>query len=150
MNKTSKKRSAGFSVLELLVAVTVIGISLLGLAQLMAVAMQQNSFARYNTAGMEVARGKLEELKADYNRYLETGVPATSLSDGEHGPETVALPSQTESYATRSLTVKWWVQSASATRKNVRITVWPTGERTDEDFLSKQAKAITVNTAFTP
>lgn len=146
-----KRTNAGFSLVEMLVAVTVMGISLLGLAQLLGVAIQQNSSARYNTAAVEVARGKLEQLKAEYNRQLETGVSMADLTDGEHGPVEVALPSHSSQYSDRSVVMKWWVSSPSATRKNIGITVWPSGVSTDDaNYVKLRAKAITVNTVLTP
>ncbi len=146
-----KQKSAGFSLLEMLVAVTVMGISLLGLAQLLGVAMQQNSSARYTTAAVEVARGKLEQMKAQYNRYIESGTATADLADGEHGPVSVALPSHSDEYAARNVLMKWWVESPSGTRKNIRITVWPGGVPTsDEHYTTLRAKAITVSTVLTP
>lgn len=146
----TNKPAAGFSVLEMVVAIAVIGVSLLGLAQLLSVAIQQNDFARYSTIGIEVARGKLEELKAAYNRQIETGALQDSLSDGEHGPENIVLPSYSSAYGFRTLAVKWWVDSPSAARKNIRISVWPAGVATDESFNTQRSKAITINTALTP
>ncbi len=146
-----KPKNAGFSLLEMLVAVTVMGISLLGLAQLLGVAMQQNSSARYTTAAVEVARGKLEQMKAQYNRQLESGAAMADLTDGEHGPVSVALPSHSDEYSVRNVVMKWWVESPSGTRKNIRITVWPAGASTnDPNYATLQAKAITVNTVLTP
>jgi prepilin-type N-terminal cleavage/methylation domain-containing protein len=115
----------GFSLLETLVAVTVLGISLLGLAQLLGIAIQQNDLVRLNTMSIEVARGKLEELKSAYNIQVASGTPASSLTDGAHGPETVYLPPGNQYFGLRTLKLGWKVSSVSTIRKDIEIIVQP-------------------------
>ncbi len=137
----------GFTILELLVAVSVLSISLLGLAQLLGVAMQQNHLSRYNTAALEVARGKIERLKAQYNRQLETDIPATDLTDGTHGPETIILSSESEQYGSRTLVVNWQVTSVG-NRKDLQIMVDPAGLSGGSGGLWH--KTLTIDTSLSP
>lgn len=137
----------GFSLLELMVALSVLAVSLLGLAQLLGVAIQQNQLARYNTAAMEVARGKLERLKAAYSRQLETGIPAEDLTDGSHGPETVVLSSQRESYGSRTLALRWEVSTVAGSRKRLLIEVVPLGAGEGQGLWHKR---VTIETSLSP
>ncbi len=148
VERRSRRSSRGFTVIELLVAVAVLSISLLGLAQLLGVAIQQNQLSRYNTAALEVARGKLERLKAQFNRQLETGVPSSDLVDGSHGPESVVLSSQDEAYGSRMLQVSWRVSSPGGSRKDVQINVNPLGAGNQNQGLWH--KVVTIDTSFTP
>ena len=145
MNRERVQNQRGFSLLELFVTVAILAIGLLGLAQLMGLAVQQNDFARYNTAAIQVARGKLENLKAAYNQQLATGVPSADLTDGQHGPETVTLEADNSVYGQRSLVVGWAVTSPTTTRKDIVISVTPS--TATQSLLSK---IVTVNTTLSP
>ena len=134
--RRDRKRESGFSILETLVAVSVLGISLLGMAQLVGLAVQQNAFARYSTAAISIARSKVEELKADYNQQLFSGTAAGSLTDGTHGPEDKVVQSGSEHSASRSLTVSWTV-ATTGLRKDVVVSVSPTGGPTQINWRSK-------------
>jgi prepilin-type N-terminal cleavage/methylation domain-containing protein len=145
MNKPRVRVEGGFSIVELLVAVAVLAVGLLGLAQLIGVALQQNDFARYNTTAIEVAQGKLEELRALYNWQVASGGSSSDLSDGGHGPVTVVLASDSQSYGSRSMTVSWTVSSPTTVRKDIVIRVIPT--TSSEAHVSKP---VIINTSLTP
>ncbi len=152
MKEENRQTQGGFSLLEMLIAVTVLGISLLGLAQLLGLAIQQNGQARLDTASMEVARGKLEELKTIYNWQMETGLLSSELTAGLHGPEVVELPNVQEHFGIRRLYVQWLVSDQTIFRKNVQIFVRPTPEYlsevdTAQEYLEKTTK---ISTSLTP
>ncbi len=139
----------GFSLLELLVAVAVLAVSLLGLAQLLGVAIQQNEFSIYNTSAIELARGKLEELKAAYNWELATGGTSADLTDGNHGPEQISLESDDTFHGDRILTVTWSVNRVG-NRKDVVISVNPDGMSDPLAQSPKTRKTVVMTTSFSP
>ncbi|MFQ5741317.1 MAG: prepilin-type N-terminal cleavage/methylation domain-containing protein [Acidobacteriota bacterium] len=150
MNKHKVNRDRGFSIVEVMVAMAVLAISILGMAQLTALAVQQNSFARYNTAAVEIARGKLEELESVYSWELTTVTSSPDLTDGEHGPETVVLPSDTQTQGSRDFSVSWTVSSPSTTRKDIVITVRPAGVSDPESQDVLRSKTVTINSSLAP
>ena len=86
----------GFTLMEIMIAMAVMTISLMGLAQLMTAAFQQGAFARYNTMATEVVHQKFEQLRTQYHNELATSTPDSDLTDGSHpsgspGYETVTL-----------------------------------------------------------
>jgi prepilin-type N-terminal cleavage/methylation domain-containing protein len=138
-------RQEGFTVLETLIALTVLAIALLGLAQLVGISINQNAFARHNTVGIQLAQERLEQLRAQYNRELETGVSAATLASGSHGPVTVTLPaSDRTGQQDREFLVSWTVGNAGGTRKSVSVTV------TARNQNALQNKTITLNSLFSP
>jgi len=150
-SQRGEENERGFSLLELLVAVVVLGISLLGLAQLVGIAIQQNSEARVNTIGIEVARGKLEQLRAAYSWQMESGEPASELAAGLHGPEIVELPRVSEQFGVRRVLLQWTVTDQTVFRKDVEILVRPqvSSNQTDETW-SALRKSTRITTSLTP
>ncbi|RPI27031.1 MAG: hypothetical protein EHM61_09875 [Acidobacteria bacterium] len=73
-------REEGFSLIETMLAMLFLAVSLLALAQLVAVAVNQNAMSRSTSVGISAAMGKLEELRRIYNRDLETA--STTLAGG--------------------------------------------------------------------
>ncbi len=64
----TRARQGGFSLVELMIAVAVLAITFLGLAQLMSVGLQQNSRARSSTMLVTVAQQQLEQLRTKYSK----------------------------------------------------------------------------------
>jgi len=64
----SNKAQSGFSLVELLVAVTILAVGLLGLAELQITAMKANSQSDTITVATSVAKGVLEKIKAKNRR----------------------------------------------------------------------------------
>ncbi len=136
-----KDRESGLSILETLIAVSILGVSILGMAQLVGIAVQLSSFARYSTAAISVARSKIEELRADYNEQLLSGTAAASLSDGSHGPENKIVQSDNDQVSNRSLAVSWTV-SSNGPQKDVVVSVIPTGGSTTTTLRSKEVRIV--------
>lgn len=57
------KRSKGFSLIEVLIALVILAIALLGLAGLMVTTTKNNSFGNHMTEAATFAQDKLEELR---------------------------------------------------------------------------------------
>ena len=74
-----------------------------------------------------VAQEKLEQLQAEFNYEWESGTPAATLSDGDHGPETVTLQAPAGSGSgDREFRVSWDVDvSGTGLSKTVTASVAP-------------------------
>ncbi len=142
-------REKGFTLVESMIAVAVLSISLVGLAQLMAVALQQSSFARYNTMAVEVAQMKLEELRTEYNNELKTNIASSNLTAGSHpsgspGYEPVILTAPTYSNIGDSQFQVSWTLAVSGKAKTVTVTVDP---QVQNELTSK---SLSISTVFSP
>ena len=60
----SLKKMNGFTLIEVLVALVILSVSLIGLAGLMVTTTKNNSFGTHMTEATTFAQGKLEELRA--------------------------------------------------------------------------------------
>lgn len=72
----------GFSLIEMLIALVILAISLLGLAGLMAATTKNNSFGGHMTEAATFAQDKLEELKAIPWANIVGGTDTKSGSTG--------------------------------------------------------------------
>jgi len=120
----------GFTLIESMIAVAVLTVSLLGLSQLIAVALQQGAFSRYNNMAVEVTRKKLEELRTQFNNELETETADTDLTAGSHpsgspGYELVTLSAPSYSHLGDSQFQASWTVTISGKQKTVTVTVDP-------------------------
>ena len=115
--------------MESMIAMVVIGVALLSLAQLVGVAIQSDASAEYNTKAMELAQAKIEELKTLYGWQITSAATADALGTGPHGPETVILelPEGT-SQGLRTFLVSWEVVDEPGGQKEVTVTVNPPAE----------------------
>lgn len=143
--RNQRNPEAGFSLIETMVAIIVLSISLIGLAQLVLVAQQQNRFAGYTTAGIGVAQAKLEELKSLYNSDIANGTMSTDMTPGSHGPETrtIAAPSNTNQ-GDQQFLVSWEIIDLGRGARAINLTVNPVVAN------PLQNKTITVNSQFAP
>ena len=140
-----EKRDKGFTLLETIFAMAVLAITFLSLAQLMAIAVQQNSFARFNSIGIGVARGQLEELNALYHNELSTGVPAQELQTGGYGPIDVVVEAPAGSgQGDRTFEVSWTVERGRGNQAEVIVTVNPKIQN------PLQNKEVSISSRFSP
>ena len=141
----SEKGAKGFTLIEAVFAMAVLAISLLSLAQLMSIAIQQNSFARFNSIGIEVARGHLEELNALYHNELTTGIPAEELQTGGYGPIDVVVEAPAKSgQGDRTFEVSWTVERGKGNQAEVTVTVNPQIQN------PLQNKEVSISSRFSP
>lgn len=106
----------GFTLIEVMIAVFLLAIALLGLAAVTTSVIKANSFSQTLTTATNLAKDKMEDLKAaDY-----TALPAGTTTDYAIADGTVQA-SATGSYYTRS-----WSAPGTST-KTITVTVtWPT------------------------
>src|SRR5512139_1532289 len=79
--------AAGFTLIEMLIALVILTFGLLSAGQLMYVAMGSASLARSKGTAATVASDRLEFLADVYRRNRLDA----SLADGNHGPEVVQV-----------------------------------------------------------
>ncbi len=134
----------GISLIESMIALSVLGISLMALLLLMESAVHQGAFSRYNTAAGAVAQGKLEELRVTFSRELETGTDSSDLTAGSHGPETVTLSSPMNSNMGDHVFLVSWDVAISGGGKTITQTVEPDVENV------RQNNSLVITTVFAP
>jgi prepilin-type N-terminal cleavage/methylation domain-containing protein len=108
------KKSKGFSLIEVLIALVILSISLLALAGLMVTTTRNNSFGGHLTEAVTFAQQRLEELRvAPYNTIVTPGAPVIQTG----------VPSGT------NYTINWnVVQNADDSLRRVTMTVnWNDG-----------------------
>jgi len=106
---TAHNREKGFSLIETMLAMLFLAVSFLALAQLVAVAINQNSMSRSTSVGISAAMGKLEEVRRIYNQQLETGnVALTGKTEEKNGLEITWVASNPPG------TTKVWIVTVTA------------------------------------
>lgn len=124
--KRGTAREEGFTLIEAVIAILILTVSLLGLAQLIMVGLEKHEFAKYDTKAANVAQTKMEELKTLFGWQIDSGLTADDLAAGSHGPIQVTL--QPESGSRREPTdfwVRWDVADLSASQKRIAVSVSP-------------------------
>lgn len=114
----------GFSLLEILIAITILAIGLLALAQMQITSIQGNAFSGRTTDATTLAQDALEQLMAlDYTD--------ADLDDGSHPPESQAEVSGTQVVQGVTYTISWEVTDGPIDdTKNIDMTVtWSEGGR---------------------
>jgi Tfp pilus assembly protein PilV len=146
MAKTQDFRSSsGFSLLEAMIALFILTISLLALAQLMIVSLDKTQFSSYDTKAINLAQAKVEELRNLFGWQISSGQVAADLTPGSHGPEEVTIQPPTATLqGQRSFQVSWQVTDLPSGRKSVAISVAPMTTN------PRQNETLTLTTDFAP
>ena len=145
--------AAGFTLIEMLIALVIMTVGLLSAGQLMYVAMGSASLARSKGAAATVASDKLEFLADVYRRNRLD----SSLTNGDHGPETVQVTNPNTGTALNRFRVQWTVSTVPDPRagkvlqaKLVRVTVTPIrGADTTNNRIGLN-KVISISSIFGP
>lgn len=120
------RKKEGFTLLEVIVAIVVLTVALLGLAQMILISVEKYDFARWNTKATQVAQSKLETLKGLFSGKVETGIEDAELVTGDHGPEMVTLAAPSGTWGEPSnFWVRWQISDLSGGQKLIAVTVTP-------------------------
>lgn len=145
MIRKPHSQAAGFTLIEAMIAMFILTVSLLALAQLMLVSLDKTQFTNYDTKAVNLAQAKLEELRAAFGGQIESGGDSQLLTTGTHGPETVNLPFPEDTLqGVRDFQISWQVTDLPSGRKSVSVTVTPLVAN------PRQSDAITITTYLAP
>ncbi len=125
MNQPRISKDSGFTLIESMIALAVLAITLLGLGQLVSTAVRQNASTRFETMGVLIAQEKLEALRGEYNRELESDTGSSDLTAGSHGPETLIMEAPAGSSMGDSEFEVFWTVIIAGPQKTVNVTVEP-------------------------
>lgn len=126
MTNVERAPEEGFTLIEAVIAILILTVSLLGLAQLIMIGLEKHEFAKYDTKATNVAQTKMEELKTLYGWQIDSGQHAEDLAVGNHGPIHVSL--KPEGGSRREPTdfwVRWEVANLAAGQKRIAVSVSP-------------------------
>ncbi len=145
--------AAGFTLIEMLIALVIMTAGLLSAGQLMYVAMASASLARSKGTAATVASDKLEFLADVYRRNRLDA----SLTDGDHGPEVVQVTNPNTGAALNRFRVQWTVSTVPDPRagkvlqaKLVRVTITPVrGADTTNNRIGLN-KVMSISSIFGP
>jgi prepilin-type N-terminal cleavage/methylation domain-containing protein len=144
MNSKAHSEEKGFSLVESMIAMAILSVTFLGLAQLLTVGLQQNSLSRSRTMAVTVGQQQLEKLRATYNRELESGSPSSQLTPGAHGPETVTLSAPSDSVMEDNPFQVTWAVAVSGQQRTVTVDVVP---QSQNDMVNQ---SLTIASVFSP
>ena len=125
MNQSRISKDSGFTLIESMIALAVLAITLLGMGQLVSTAVRQNASTRFETMGVLIAQEKLEALRGEYNRELESETGSSDLTAGSHGPETLIMEAPAGSSMGDSEFEVSWTVIIAGPQKTVNVTVEP-------------------------
>ena len=125
MTQSRISKDSGFTLIESMIALAVMAITLLGLGQLVSTAVRQNASTRFETMGVLIAQEKLEALRGEYNRELESETGSSDLTAGSHGPETLIMEAPAGSSMGDSEFEVSWTVIIAGPQKTVNVTVEP-------------------------
>lgn len=112
-------RPAGFTLIEALIALAILGFGLIGIAKFQATMVQNSGFVREQTIALRLAESKIEDLRAFQTLTTESGLP--SYEAIASGSETVQHENDTSAF-----TLSWTVDrqsSAAGDFKEVLVNV---------------------------
>jgi prepilin-type N-terminal cleavage/methylation domain-containing protein len=141
----------GFSLIEMMIALSIIAFGLLAASQLLYVAAGSNSLARSKSAAALAAQNNLEFLGALYRQDPS----AADLALGYHGPRSYEVVNPAQATVLNRYAVEWMVESipdprpgATPNAKRVRTTVTPVANDGTANIHPGLNKILNITTVF--
>ena len=130
MNKIIQKNQSGFTLIEIMIAMVVFSIGLLGVAAMQIAAVKGNSSSNGLTEAATIAQNKMEELM-----ILDNYQTDPDLTNGPH-----VLPGTVSGATSISYNISWNITDntppPATTLKTISVTVnWNQGGRTRQVVL---------------
>ncbi len=109
------KNNSGFTLIEILIAISLLSIVMLGLALMATAAVQQGDFIKNRTIGITLARDKIDVLKrlalstplSSANNNSETDIDAYGVEGQGIFTRTVAITGGPGQLTTLNVTLNW-------------------------------------------
>ena len=102
--KNHRHKQQGFTLIEIMIAIILVLIGIIGLSMLTTTTTQDNDFSKSMTSATTMARDKIEELKGTDYANLTAGSDTNGIYTRAWTVSTAASPS---SYKTISVSVTW-------------------------------------------
>ncbi len=155
MELDNNRSQKGFSLVETIVAIVIITVGLVTLAHLMTVSIVLHERTESNLKSVQIAQGKMESLKAQFNSFVSSGDLPGDLSAGTHGPETVVIQTdETDTQNYLSFDVNWNIADMSGGIKQVTLSVNPVPYRPtgggDGDYSVNSVNPVTITSVLAP
>lgn len=102
------RKPKGFSLIEVLIALLILSVTLLGLASLMATTIKYNSFGGHMTEATNFAQDRLEQLKTTPWKTLASGFDQMTGSTGiVYSRNWKVVPNPDDTLRTVTITINW-------------------------------------------
>jgi prepilin-type N-terminal cleavage/methylation domain-containing protein len=119
MRLVGKNGESGFSLIEVLIAVTILAIGLLGLALMQTTAIKGNAIASKSSVAVQAAQDKLEWFRTQ----PFTGITSSGISDAATSVVYTSTPGGGDTVVVGGTTFYrvWAVRTVTATLKTVSV-----------------------------
>ena len=136
-------------------AIVIITVGLLTLAHLMTVSIIMHERTESDLKSVQIAQGKMESLKAQFNSFVSSGDLPGDLAAGSHGPETVVIQTnETDTQNYLSFDVNWNIADMSGGMKQVTLSVNPVQYQAtgggDGDYSVSSVSPVTITSVLAP
>ncbi len=144
-------KERGFTLIEIMIALTLLAFGLLAAGQLLFVAAGSGSLARSKSTAGIAAQNMLESLGATYRQNQA----APDLTIGTHGPVQTQVANPTDASTLNGFAVSWAVNGVPDPRpgkvmkaREVRVTVTPVNDDGENNSRVGLNKVLSVTTIF--
>lgn len=142
-NRHSPKHQGGFTLIEVMIAITIFAIGLLAANMMQSASIRGNRSAAALSQGVNWAAGKMEEIKSwQYNdpRLQDDGVANPASGTMPNGPPTTPTPDGSDTSPDGVYTMIWYVTANApvANSKTIQFKVYwnVRGRRVMTEFTS--------------
>ena len=144
-------RDKGLTLIETLIATTILGFGLLATAQLVYAAMASASLARTKVSATVAAEDKLEFLGDVYRQ----NPAAADLAPGDHGPQPVKVVNPVDGTTLNRFSISWFVRPVPDPRPGkilpamlVEVTIVPADAEGNPNRKMSLNKVVNVTAIF--